>query len=118
MPVRACPSANAFRRNREVRHKPDYLSSGHSQRDFAYQTPKYESDVFSHNRRWLSAKPETSAGSLRNKGSIRQAKRAGITGKQKKPFLKFPIDKKYEEKGINLLEKLSFPKRTTRTGAV
>jgi len=25
---------------------------------FPCQTPKYESDVFSHNRRWFSAKPE------------------------------------------------------------
>lgn len=86
--------------------------------DFAYQTPKYESDVFSHNRRWLSAKPEHLPVHCGTRAVYVKQNERGSPGKQKKPFLKFPIDKKYEEKGINLLEKLSFPKRTTRTGAV
>ena len=63
---------------------PSLLSS--LPEDFPYQTPKYESDVFSQNRRRLRIKTGTFPGSSRNRDSIGQAKGVGMKGEIKVSF--------------------------------
>jgi hypothetical protein len=48
--------------------------------EFPFQTQKYESDVPSHNERWLRIKTEMPSGSSRNRGSIGHANGVGING--------------------------------------
>ncbi len=64
--------------------------------DFLCQPPKYESDVLSHNRRWLRIKTGTFLGSSRNRGIIGQANRAGISG-EIKILAKSRNNKRYEK---------------------